>query len=159
LKLEHSLASLSKWESEFEKPFLNDEDKTTEETLRYVEYMILNDDAPAGIVKKLTNEQIEQINAYITSKQTATTFNEGSESGLPGAKEIITAEIMYYWLVALNIPFEAQYWHLNRLITLVRVCNIKNDPKATKRKMSRREQIEERKRLNAERQAKYGTQG
>lgn len=157
LELEHSLVSVSKWESEFEKPFLGNDDISNEETLRYVEYMILNDNPPVGIVAKLTNEQIEAVNTYINSRQSATTFNEAvGGSGAPGPKETITAEVMYYWLVALSIPFECQYWHLNRLISLVRVCNLKNQPP---KKMGRREMLEERRRVNAARQAKYGTSG
>jgi hypothetical protein len=157
LELEHSLVSLSKWESIYEKPFLSDGDKTLEETLKYIELMILNRDVPADILSKLSNEHIESVNAYITSKQTATTFHEAvSGAGGPSASEIITAEIMYYWLVTLNIPFECQHWHLNRLISLVRVCNLKNQPP---KKMGRQEMIAERKRINAERQAKHQTRG
>jgi hypothetical protein len=157
LELEHSLVSLSKWESIYEKPFLGDGDKTTEETLKYIELMILNHDSPADIIPNLTNEHIDKVNAYLVSRQTATTFHEAVSPGAkPAAKEIITAEIMYYWLVALSIPFECQHWHLNRLISLVKVTNLKNSPP---KKMGRAEMIAERKRLNAQRQMQHKTRG
>lgn len=157
LKLEHSLVSLSKWETEFEVPFLGEGDITPEQTLRYIELMALEDNVPPEVFAKLTDKHVTQVDTYIHSKQTATTFHEAVGGGAgPSSREIITAEIMYYWLVTLSIPFECQYWHLNKLIALVRTCNLKNQPA---KKMGRREQIDQRKRLNAERQAKLGTRG
>lgn len=156
LELEHSLVSLSKWESKFEKPFLGQEEKTNEETLEYIKCMTLNE-VDDNVYFGLGNDNIAKINQYIEAKMTATWFRE-----LPGQqsfnREIITAEIIYYWMVALSIPFECQYWHLNRLFTLVKVCNQKNQPEK-KQKTSPAQLAAERRRLNAERQAKYGTKG
>ena len=157
LELEHSLVSLSKWESEFERPFLNGKDKTSEETLAYIKMMVLTPDVPSHVFNLLSDDNITEINNYIKKKATATTVHE-QQKRAPN-QETITAELIYYWMTALNIPWEAQYWHLNKLLMLIRVCNIKNQPP---KKMSRREAAQaarNRSALNAQRQASLGTRG
>lgn len=154
LKLEHSLVSLSKWESFFEKPFLGKTDKSTEETLWYVEAMILNPEIPDGILQRLTEANIESINTYVNAKMTATTIRDLAPQ--KPSREIITSEIIYYWMIALNIPVEFQYWHLNRLLTLIKVCNIKSSPP---KKMSKNEARRQQSQLNAQRRARLGTSG
>lgn len=154
LDLEHSLLAVSKWESKFEKSFLSTVDKTREETLAYIECMILTPGIPPGAVKQLSQGNLDEVNAYINSKQTATTFGAMPESR--GRSEIITSELIYYWMVAFNIPFECDRWNLNRLLALVRVCNIKN---SKQKKMPRHEIARRNAELNAQRRAQLGTAG
>ena len=154
LQLEHSLVSLSKWESKWCKPFLSKQDKTDEEILDYIKYMTLTQNVNPDVYKRLTDSNIAQINAYINAPMTATTFSKDNSKG--GAREIVTAELIYYWMIALNIPFECRKWHLNQLLTLIKVCNIKNSPP---KKMSKRQTASQYAKLNAARRKQHNTRG
>ena len=135
LKLEHSLVSLSKWEQKWHKPFLTKQEKTLEETLDYIKCMTLTQNVKPETYLFLSDENFEQIKEYIDDPMTATTFSDDKKKS---NHEIATSELIYYWMIALNIPQEYQKWHLNRLLTLIRVCNIKNTPA---KKMSTNETI------------------
>lgn len=154
LEMEHSLATLSKWESFFKKPFLGKGEKTLEETMWYIRAMVQTENVPAEVFSKLSPENIEEINNYINAEMTATTFNEATNKS--GSQPIITAEIVYYWMISLNIWIECERWHLNRLIALIKVCNEKNAPP---KKMSKTEMLAERRALNNQRRAKTGSRG
>jgi hypothetical protein len=158
IELEHSLVSLSKWESKFEKPFLGSDEKTTEEVLGYIEMMSLTPNVPPEVYRSLSDSQMEQVNEYIKAKMTATTIKRPDEPGRGKPKEIITAEIVYYWMISLEIPIEFQYWHINRLFTLIEVVNLKNNP-PKKTATSKRNQISERARINAQRRAEMQSSG
>ena len=153
LKLEHSLVSLSKWESKWEKPFISKGEKSPEETLDYIRCMTLNC-VSDRVYSNLTTLEIDQISKYIDSPMTATTF---SENGQPDKnREMVTSELIYYWMIALSVPVEFENWHLNRLLTLIRVCNIKNTPP---KKASKREILNRNRNLNAARKQQLGTTG
>lgn len=130
LQLEHSLISISKWESKYHKAFLNEhEQMSREETLYYVNCMILNHSFDPTVVYALTKENIDAINNYINDPMTATTISKiPGQSGSSPRRETLTSELLYYYMVALNIPFECQKWHLNRLLMLIEVCSAKNAP-------------------------------
>ena len=154
IEFEHSLFSMSKWESIFEKPFLDSGEKTGEEIAAYIKAMILTKNVSWDVLSSLSQENLTKINEYINAKMTATWFND-HETKVKG-KEIITTELIYYWMISFNIPFECQHWHLNRLLTLIKIFSIKNsDPK----KMSRSEIMARNRALNAQRKAKLGTTG
>ena len=153
LQLEHSLVSLSKWESKWCKPFLKKEDKTIEETIDYIKCMTITQNVDPNVYNFLTNSNIKEIDDYIDAPMTATTFHRDSQKS---NNEIITSELIYYWMISLNIPMECQKWHLNRLLTLIRVCNIKNTPP---KKMSRSEIMSRNAALNAARRKQMNSKG
>jgi hypothetical protein len=154
LSLEHSLVSLSKWESKWCKPFVSTKDKTSEEMIDYIKCMTLTQNVSDDVYNRLSTENIRQINEYINAPMTATWFNERKNGSQ--RSEQITSELIYYWMIALNIPFECQKWHLNRLLTLVRICNIKNQPS---KKMSRNEILSQNAALNAARKKQLNSRG
>lgn len=154
LTLEHSLVSISKWESKYCKPFFKKDGKTSAELLYYIKCMTLNPKIGDEVYYALTKENIEEITAYINSPMTATTFSDRS-TGTP-SREIITSELIYYHMVALGIPFECQKWHINRLLTLIKVCNIKNTPP---KKMSKSEIMSRNAALNAARRSALNSKG
>lgn len=154
LQLEHSLVSLSKWESNWCKPFLGKTPKTTEETIDYIKCMTITQNIKDDVYINLPQEAFEKIDRYINMPMTATWFNDNRKE--PATRETITTEVIYYWMIALNIPLECQKWHLNRLFTLIRVCNIKNQPP---KKQGKREMLANRAALNQARKAQYQTKG
>lgn len=160
LVLEHSLVSLSKWESKHHKPFLDKtEEKTKEEIIDYIKCMTITQNVKDEVYVSLQNDSdaLQKVNEYIQDSMTATTFYEyKGKSGQKPSREIITSELIYYWMVAYNIPFICEKWHLNRLLTLVRICSIKND---TGKKMSKSEILARNKSLNAARKARLNTRG
>lgn len=157
LRLEHSLISLKKWESKWHKPFLGKENKTPEEISDYIRCMTINQVDDPAIYKFIPANVIEQVVKYIEDPMTATWFSNSVNANLPKSRgRIVTNELIYYWMIALNIPVEFQKWHLNQLLTLIKVVNIENGPK---KKMSRKEEAQQRAALNAARRAKYNSKG
>lgn len=154
LQLEHSLVSLSKWESKWCKAFLTKKEKTVEEIIDYVRCMTITQNVNPDIYNYLSRSNIEEINNYIDAPMTATTFYENTHGSR--SRETITSELIYYWMISLNIPMECQKWHLNRLLTLIRVCNVKNNPP---KKMSKREIMNRNAALNAARRKQLNTRG
>lgn len=149
LELEHSLASLSKWESEFEVPFLSDREMTWEQMLGYIKAMTLTPNVPPEVYLHLSSGDVEMINGYLNRKMTATWFKE-----TPGtqkkSRETYTAEVIYYMMFSLNIPTECENWHLAKLLTLIRVFNEKNRKPD---KVDQKQAAVDRQRINEQRRA------
>ena len=154
LQLEHSLVSLSKWEQKWKKPFLSTKNKTNEETIDYVRCMTITQNVDPMIYNFLTDENLSAIHDYIDDPMTATTFSD-QKNGKKN-KENITAELIYYWMISSGIPFECQKWHLNKLITLIRVFEVKNNPS---KKMSQRELMNRNRALNEVRKKQFNSRG
>lgn len=154
LQLEHSLISLSKWESKWCKVFLSKKEKTYEETIDYIKCMTLTQNVKPEVYNRLTKDNVDTIMAYINAPMTATFFSNKEQA--KQSSEQVTSELIYYWMISLNIPFECQKWHLNRLLTLVKVCNVKNAPP---KKMSKRDLASQNAARNAARRAKLNSKG
>lgn len=154
IELEHSLLSVSKWESRYEKPFLGLGEKTNEDILGYIRCMFTTPKFDEKVFDRFSQENLDQVNDYINSKQTGTTF--GAMPERKGQGEIITSELIYYWMIEFNIPFSCETWHINKLFALIRVCNIK---KSKPKKMTRAEITSRNQQINAERKARLGTSG
>lgn len=155
LQLEHSLISLSKWESKWCKPFLSNKDQTYEQMIDYIRCMTISQNIDPNVYYNLTMDNMKQINDYISAPMTATWFSDKNK-GKGGRGQTVTSELIYYWMVALNIPFECEKWHLNRLITLIRVCEIESQPK---KKMSKRQIMSQNAALNKARRNRLNTKG
>lgn len=166
LRLEHSLVSLSKWESKHKKPYLKEnEEKTQEEILDYIKCMTITQNVPDEVYALLTKQDMEKINSYIVDPMTATWFNENSanNSSVPQAhrrKEQITSELIYYWMISYRIPMQCEKWHLNRLLTLIRIFSIKDaEANGKSNKMSKRDIVSQNRALNAARRQALGSKG
>lgn len=154
LQLQHSLVSLAKWEQKWNKPFLSKEEKTQEEMLDYIRCMTITQNVDPGVYKRLTKENYDDIYNHINAQMTATTFSD--KDNHKNSREIITAEIIYYWMITFGIPFECQKWHLNTLLTLIKVCGIKNAPS---KKMSKKDILARNHSLNMARRNALGSRG
>lgn len=155
LDLEHSLLSVSKWESKYETPFLMPGNKLIDEVYDYIKAMIITPDIDPNVINRCTQDNLNSIQAYIDSNQSATTFGFMPERR--GQGEIITSELIYFWMTNFNIPFECETWHLNRLFSLIKIANIKNSKPG--KKMPRNEIAQRNRDLNAERKSRLGTSG
>lgn len=154
LQLEHSLVSISKWESRWHKAFISNNEKTSEETVDYVKCMTLTQNVDPMVYACLNQEHFKLINEYISDSKTATVVPEDKRGRTN--RDIITSELIYYWMIALNIPMECQKWHLNRLLTLIKVCNFKNQPD---KKMSKRDVISRNRAINEARRKQLNSRG
>lgn len=153
MHMEHSLKSIAAWESKWKKPFLIDKQKSTEEIVDYIRLMCVEDPGPyIGLC--LDQEAVNKIESYISDSMTASWFSDTKKG--KSSSEVVTAEIVYYWMITLNIPMECDKWHLNRLLTLIRVTSLKNQPP---KKMSKREQMTRQHALNAARLNATGSRG
>lgn len=154
LQLEHSLISISKWESKWHKPFLMTSEMSGEEILDYIRCMTITQNVDPRVYDMLTDQNIIEIRDYMNDPMTATWFND--QKGPKGRQRIVTSELIYYWMTALQIPFECEKWHINRLLTLIRVCNIENAPK---KKMRRGDIYKQNAALNEQRRRMMHTTG
>ena len=154
LQLEHSLVSLSKWESKWHKSFISSKDITEEESIDYVRCMTITQNVPDIVYSYISDDDMKKIMDYINDSKTATTFSDDKQN--KPTRDIITSEQIYGWMVSLQIPSEYQKWHLNRLLTLIRVCNINNTPP---KKMGRAATMNRNRSLNAARRQRLNTKG
>ncbi len=158
LLLEHSLLSISKWESKWKKPFMNNKGLTKEQLDDYIKCMTITQNVDPLVYSALTKSNYEEVAKYMEDPMTATTINEKNipKGGPSGRGKIVTSELIYYWMTALNIPFECERWHLNRLMTLIRVASIEQQPP---KQMSKRDIMSQNKSLNAARRARLKSKG
>lgn len=153
LTLEHSLLSISKWEAKWHKVFLGKEKKTTEEIIDYIKCMTITPNVDPNVYYALTEDNIKEIDAYINNPMSAITFREIQNKS---SREPITNELIYYWMISLNIPVEFEKWHINRLLTLIRLTSLKNNPK---KKTNQKELIERYRDINEQNKKKFNTRG
>ena len=155
LRLEHSLISISKWEAKYKRPFLSDGPKTLQETYDYIAFMSLDRNVSMTELEGITEEDYKKILDYIHDPMTATKISNNAKNK-PNSNHVLTSEEIYYDMTALNIPFECEKWHLNRLLTLIKIASIKNEPP---KKMSKGEIYRQNAELNRARRAKYHSRG
>ena len=154
LVLEHSLLSISKWEAKWHKPYLSNEKRTREESLDYIRCMTINQNVNKNVYYGLTKSNMREIEKYISDPMTATTI---SKQNSKISRDIITNELIYYWMCELGIPFQpCEKWHLNHLLMLIEVVSIKRQPS---KKMSKSAVMKQNHSLNAARRAKHHTRG
>ena len=161
-KIEHSLVAIAKWEAKWHVPFLDDKiEKTNEMMVDYIKCMTITQNVNPEIYNHLPEEVLKEINNYIDNPMTATWFNENDEFGKPRSRrgEVVTSELVYYWMIAQNIPPEYDKWHFNRLMTLIRVCSEKNSQAQNGKKMSKRNILNQNRALNAARRKAIGSKG
>lgn len=157
LSFEHSLVSVSKWEAEVKRPFFGHEEKTIEDTALYYKCMLLTEDPPSNFYERLVGTpQFQEIADYINSDQHGTLFR--AEPAPPKSKqEIVSAELIYYWLVQFQIPFQpTESWHLSKLMALVKVAGLKQ---SKPKKMSAQERAAQMRSLNEQRRRETGSTG
>lgn len=154
LTLEHSLVSLSKWEAKWKTPFMSKSEMTREETIDYIRCMTITQHVDPNVYNGIDDSIIRKVNEYIKDPMTATWF--AKEENKKHQSVIITAERIYYWMIALQIPPEYRKWHLNQLITLIRVCELESRPK---KKMPRSETLAQYRAINAKRRNALKTKG
>lgn len=160
LTLEHSLVSISKWEAKYHKPFITNRKndvKTQEELKYYIKCMTITQNVPDRVYDYLTPANYKEIQNYMEDSQTATTVRENDRGS--SNSRVITSEVIYYWMIALNIPVDFQKWHINRLLMLIKVCNAYNNKGQNKKKMSKSELMARNTRLNAARRKQLNTKG
>ncbi len=150
IHFEHSLYTISKWESKWKKPFLNS-DKTYDEVKDYIRCMC-QEEIDLNVINNLGTNEVQKINDYIQDPMSATQINSNDRKK---SNRVVTSELIYYWMTALNIPWECQHWHLNRLLKLIEVCNIENNPK----KMDKKAVLKQNRELNAARRKALGSKG
>lgn len=157
LQLEHSLISLRKWESIWHKAFLSKRDKTLEEIISYIKCMTINVVTDERVYEFLPRDAVNKIINYLEDPYSATTFRDPEKliGAQKNSKEIVTAETIYWWLIALNIPVEFQKWNLNQLLTLIKFVNAKNNPK----KMNKADTAKMYAELNRQRRSQWNTKG
>lgn len=153
LTLEHSLYTISKWESRWLKPFMGNQEKSDDELLDYILCMDTTETLTLETLQNMQQTDVGRIMAYINSSMSATTFNNVDQGK---SKEIVTSELIYYWMIALQIPLECEHWHLNRLMTLIRICNIKNSPP---KKQDKKAMMSQQRELNKQRRMQHNSTG
>lgn len=160
LTLEHSLVSISKWESKWHKPYLGDEQKTRDEIIDYVRCMTITSNVNPDVYNYLTVKNLQDIADYIDNSMTATKFSgpNSKQSGrmVKRKEQFITSELIYYWMISAGVPMECEKWHINRLLTLIRICNIKNSPP---KKRSKSDVLRMQAELNASRRKALNSKG
>lgn len=154
IQLEHSLVSISKWESKWKKPFLKQDEKTPEEIIDYIKCMTITQKVDPYVYLAITSGNMKSVTDYISDPMTATTFSNNKKS--TKKPEVLTNELIYYYMIVNNVPMECQKWHLNRLLTLIQICGVKSEkPK----KMSKSDIYSQNSALNAARRKKLHTKG
>ncbi len=160
LMLEHSLVSISKWEAKWKKPFLEQHNKEMpmEELIDYIKCMTITQNVDQDVYRNLSKKDINKVLNYINDSMTATWFREDDKKGRRSG-QAITSELIYFWMISFQIPFECQKWHLNRLLTLIRICNENREDGSGQKKMSQRDLMNRNRALNEARKRRFNTHG
>lgn len=156
LRLEHSLLTISKWETIWELPFLSEEKKTNDQLHSYVSIMA-GGNLEEETLNRLGQSHYEKLNTYLNAKHSATWFSDPPNQRK--STQTVTSELIYFWMTTYNIPFECENWPFARLMNLIRIASIKNDPDKGKKKRNKSQMLSERAMLNQKRREELGTTG
>lgn len=154
VNFEYSLAAVAEWEAIWKIPLLNTELGVDSDMFLSLA-MCMSDDREL-LEYYLDDTEKAELHKYLSDSQTATTINSSQNGNTTGRGKVYTAEEIYALMFMNGIPIEWESRNLNRLLVILRIISIYQNPP---KKMSQQDVMKQNARLNRERKNKYKTKG